>query len=182
MLERVMPSPGLLFGSVLYRSDLHQHQDLVNCFQEDFGPAIVSFPQFNPLFDYYAKEMGKKDCLRRFFVLSALPLKRETLLSAKLWAQNFELKHSIDEKRTVNFDIGFLTPENFVLATSKNYSHRTYLGEGIFTDLTYYFHEGRFQTLPWTYPDYVDSDKLEFFSWARSYLLSSLTLKDDLFN
>ncbi len=66
--------------------------------------------------------------------------------------------------------------ENFVLATTKNYSHRPYLGQNIFADLTYHFHQGQFEFLPWTYPDYRDPKKVEFLSWARSYLLHKLSL------
>jgi hypothetical protein len=69
--------------------------------------------------------------------------------------------------------VGFLSLENFILATTKNYSHRVFLGQGIFADLTYQFHNGALETFPWTYPDYLDEKKREFFTWARSYLLQA---------
>lgn len=71
----------------------------------------------------------------------------------------------------VNIDIGFLTLENFVLATTKNYSHRIFIGQNIFADLTYHFHQGEFRSLPWTYPDYLDDQKKDFIKWGRSFLL-----------
>lgn len=74
----------------------------------------------------------------------------------------------------VNADIGFLSLENFILATTKNFSHRVFLGQSIFGDLTYYFHLGELQTFPWTYPDYVDEEKKNFFTWGRGFLLQKL--------
>ena len=71
----------------------------------------------------------------------------------------------------VNVDIGFITPENFLLATTKNYAHRVFIGQNIFADLTYQCTDGVYQTLPWTYPDFKDQPKLDFLSWCRTYLL-----------
>jgi len=71
----------------------------------------------------------------------------------------------------VNLDIGFLSLENFILATTKNFSHRVYLGQGIFADLTYQFSKGELRAFDWTYPDYLDGQKRDFFTWGRSFLL-----------
>jgi hypothetical protein len=46
----------------------------------------------------------------------------------------------------------------------------------IFADLTYYFHQGKLQNFTWTYPDYLDEQKKEFFCWGRSFLLQSKAL------
>ena len=45
--------------------------------------------------------------------------------------------------------------ERLVLATGKNFSHRIYLGQGIWADLTLMFHKGDWFDLPWTFPDYA---------------------------
>jgi hypothetical protein len=58
----------------------------------------------------------------------------------------------------VNLDPGLLTPENFILATGKNFSHRVYLGNGVFADLTLVYRNGGFHPLPWTYPDYASEE------------------------
>jgi hypothetical protein len=76
----------------------------------------------------------------------------------------------------VNVDVGFPSLENFVPATTKNFTQRIYLDRGIFADLTYYFHEGDLRVQPWTYPDYRDEQKLNFFRWAaRSWSRRSST-------
>lgn len=164
-------SPGLLFGSFLYRNDLYEEKQLLNFWEELFGKSFSLVPSNNPLTGYYSKEMGEK--LSRIFFLSSTAYPRELLLSAKLQALGWEKNWAIDQKRMVNVDIGFLTAENFLLATTKNFSHRVYLGQNIFADLTYYFHQGSLQTLPWTYPDYLDDQKKDFLLWGRSFLLQN---------
>jgi hypothetical protein len=54
----------------------------------------------------------------------------------------------------VNIDPGLLLPERLVLATTKAGSHRPYLGQGIYADVTLVFHKKTYQPLWWTYPDY----------------------------
>ncbi len=174
MLETDVPSQGLLFASFLFRHDLFSMKELTYFWESHFGQSFYLIPEHNPLGQYYSKEMG--DHLSRFFGLTAMPYPREHLLSSKLLAIDWEKKWAINNERRVNIDIGFLTPENFLLATTKNYSHRVYLGQNIFADLTYYFHQGKLQNFTWTYPDYLDEQKKEFFCWGRSFLLQSKVL------
>lgn len=162
---------GLLFGSFLYRKDLYDKDTFSLWWEEAFGPSFSLVPETNPLKDYYSKEMGPD--LSRVFFLSSKSYPREFLLSTKLQALNWEENWSKEHKRTVNVDIGFLSAENFILATTKNFSHRIYLGQNIFADLTYYFHQGDLQSLPWTYPDYLDDQKKDFFRWGRAFLLQN---------
>ena len=165
------PSPGLLFGSFLFRADLYQDQFFTEFWESQFGKSFSIVPNENPLSQYYSKEMGSN--LSRIFFLSAESFPREFLLATKILSLSWEDQWRVDGNRMVNVDIGFLTAENFLLGTTKNYSHRVYMGQNIFSDLTYYFHQGELQTLPWTYPDYLDDQKKEFFSWGRSFLLQN---------
>lgn len=169
MLKTEVPSQGLLFSSFLYREDLFTEEFLTNFWEEKFGKSFGLKPSFNPLHEYYAKEMGSP--LARKFFVTTQTFPRDYLLSAKLQSLDWERNWAEDGKRRVNVDLGFLSLENFLLATTKNYSHRVYLGENIFADLTYHFHQGEILSFPWTYPDYVDEEKKQFLSWCRSYLL-----------
>lgn len=171
MLTLENPTPGLLFFSFLYRCDSFKEEDFRARVEDVYGTLFSKTPSFNPLIDYYAKEMGEAGDLHRIFFVTTTSYPREFLLTSKLLALEWEKEWSKDGKRMVNVDTGLLCAENFILATTKNYSHRLYLGQKIFADLTYQFFEGKFQTLPWTYPDYHDEEKLEFFSWCRSFLL-----------
>jgi hypothetical protein len=175
MLQTQAPSPGLLFASYLYQESCTHQKTLIKNWEDLFGSSFIFFPSFNPLTNYYSSEMGDATHLKRFFILSSTPSSRESLLSAKLRSLKMEEEQSYNGKRMVNIDPGLLTLENLVLSTTKNYSHRIYLGDHIFGDLTYQFQHGKYVTLPWTYPDYMDEEKISFFTWGRSYLHSVMS-------
>lgn len=103
---------------------------------------------------YYEREMGAP-LFRRIFAFEKL-IQQSALAQIKIKTNRIEEQYSQDGKRRVNIDPGYLVHERFVLASGKNYSHRIYLSEGIYADLTLIYHQGSFQKLPWTYPDYAD--------------------------
>lgn len=106
--------------------------------------------------DYYSKEMGGP--LYRTFLSFKPLMQRERLVEAKLFSNDVENRLAkSDGSRRINIDPGYLTDGQFILATGKNYSHRVYLGEGIFADLTLVYRDGGYQSLPWTYPDYREA-------------------------
>jgi len=67
-------------------------------------------------------------------------------------------------RRTVNLDPGYLSAENLVLATTKGYSHRPYLRDGIYAELVYIYRGGTFAPVEWTYRDYRDARSIAFFN------------------
>ena len=171
MLKTLPTPPGLLFGSFLYSSDLHTEESLLKLWTQKFGPSEIFRPEFNPLIEYYSKEMPGQ--LSRFLVSTHQSFPRQELLRSKLLTLDWERKFAVNEKRTVNIDTGFLSLENFLLATTKNYSHRIFIGDDIFADLTFEFKQGQFRPLPWTYPDYLDPQKISFLTQSRNRLLAS---------
>jgi hypothetical protein len=173
MLETIPTSPGFLFASFLYRRDLHSEEELKKIWNKDYGAFSEMTPDLNPLFNYYQKEMGTP--LSRFLLISQDLFSRDHLLLAKLRSMAWEKSYLQEGKRSLNVDIGFLSPENFLLATTKNYSHRIFLGQDIFADLTFQFQKGRFRELPWTYPDYLDEAKISFLTQERDRLLARLS-------
>ena len=102
--------------------------------------------------DYYEKEMGKG--LSRYFLLFAPLGLREELPEIKLRTNEIEMFYAPQGSRTVNIDPGYIALEQVVLATTKGYAHRLYLGKGIYGDLTLMFENGSYHCLSWTYPDY----------------------------
>lgn len=112
--------------------------------------------------EYYHAEMGAP-LHRRILALRDL-VEQDQLAGIKLATNGIEQRYAVDGKRQVNIDPGILLYERFVLATGKNFSHRIYIGQHIYADLTLVFQKGCYQVLPWTYPDYA-SDEI------RSFLL-----------
>jgi len=130
----------------------------------DFLSASGPFPYTT----YYDKEMGQG--IRRqtagFLNLVAPGL----LPDIKLRTNEIENSFSRDGKRRVNIDPGLLSPERFVLATGKNFTHRIYLRDGIFADLTLIYQKGAYSPLPWTYPDYRETEFLHYLKVLRKKL------------
>jgi hypothetical protein len=70
-------------------------------------------------------------------------------------------------RREANIDPGYLLLERLVLATGKNFSHRIYVGRGIYADLTLIYQRGAYRALPWTYPDYAGAPLGRFLAAVR---------------
>ena len=166
MSRPLPPTPGKLIISVLTA-----HRDLLRPVAEEltdrFGPLDIVGPWWPFDFTaYYQKELGSP-LMRR--MLSFKPLwAQRALPEIKLETNMLELRHGSTGRRRINLDPGLVTAERLVLATGKNFSHRIYLGKRIYGDLTLIFHQGRFQTLPWTYPDYGEEKMLAYLQRVRN--------------
>lgn len=174
MIDLVIPAPVFVFGSFLYRSDIHNKDNLIELWKEKWGESVFWENQFFPMKKYYSKEMGKEELLSRFFMVSTNLYPRDILKDSKLWAVKVEIDYLKDQKRTLNLDTGTLSLENLQLATTKIFIHRVYLGDGIFSDINYTFQNKSYQILSWTYPDYAKEDLLQFFNKMRKILHKKL--------
>jgi len=103
---------------------------------------------------YYEKEMGKP--LFRVFISFRKLADASELSTIKALTNLIERNNSLSHngKRSLNIDPGYLNPTAYILATSKNYAHRIYLGKGVFAQQELLFERSRIRTLDWTYPDY----------------------------
>jgi len=138
----------------------------------DFISAWVPFEYT----DYYHREMGS-GLGRRFLSMEEL-VRPEVLPDIKLAANDLENESMQEGRRTVNIDPGYLSAAHLILATGKGYTHRPYLRDGIYADLTLIYQEKKFSSLPWTYPDYADAEQLAMFATIRArYLLQLKMLK-----
>jgi len=136
---------------------------------EDSSPVLLlmSFSQ------YYSKEMGSG--LKRLWVSFRGTIAPESIVDLKLISNEIEHKYSVEGKRTINIDPGYVSLTNLVLVTTKNYSHRIYLGKGIYGEVTLIYRKKEgFVPLQWTYPDYKTKVALDFFNRVRTRLLEEL--------
>jgi hypothetical protein len=126
--------------------------------------------------DYYAREMGAP-LFRRLLVFQGL-IEQDSLGDAKGLTNELEGRFEENGKRTVNIDPGYLLAERFVLATGKNYTHRIYIGRGIYADLTLIYQRGCFHPLDWTYPDYAGEPIISFLTSVRDKYLCQMRESD----
>lgn len=123
--------------------------------------------------DYYKEEMGE-GLSKRMISFSDL-IWAEKISDIKLTTNDLEKDFSKDGKRIVNIDPGYLTASKIVLATTKNYSHRIYLGRGIFGDVHLKYQKHQFQANEWTYPDYKEPLVIDFFEKVRNKYMTQLS-------
>jgi hypothetical protein len=148
-------------------------ENLVTELASQFGQIDLVSPwmQFNYT-AYYEPEMGSP-LFRRVFAFKPL-ISQGDLSAFKLATNRMEHHYSQKGRRRVNIDPGYMLRERFVLASGKNFSHRVYIGGGIYADLTLIYQKGSFQKLPWTYPDYSDDGMLKFLEQVRNkYILDA---------
>lgn len=122
--------------------------------------------------NYYESEMGSP-LFRRLMSFQML-IEQEDLANIKISTNRLEEKYSRDGRRNVNIDPGYILHERFVLASGKNYTHRIYIGHGIYADLTLIYQKGAFQRLSWTYPDYADKPIMAFLTNIRNKYIVDL--------
>jgi hypothetical protein len=123
--------------------------DLAARFGEmDYQSAPVPFT----FTDYYGEEMGPE--IHRLFVSFGTLVDPAELAGIKLAANVIEDHYRESGRRMVNLDPGLLCLSRFVLATTKESSHRVPLHSGIYAEVTLMFERGSFRSVEWTYPDY----------------------------
>jgi len=103
--------------------------------------------------DYYKDETGP-DILRRFVSI-------ETLIDPGSLAE-------------INLDPGFIEPSKLILASTKNFSHRIYIGNKMYAEVTLTYDKGAWRHYVYTFPDYRQSCYHDFFTKVRTRLLEQL--------
>jgi hypothetical protein len=111
------------------------------------------------------------DGLTRNFVSFRRVFDPGSLADAKLATNRIEReladKTGDTFRRRVNLDPGYVTAAKLVLATTKDFSHRVYLRDGIYAEVTLQFGSGGPRAQPWTYPDFASGAYSEFLMKVR---------------
>ena len=138
----------------------------------DLQSDVWPFTQTN----YYNTETGE-NILRQFVSIDKLidpgslpQIKHRT----NTLEQELAAKLNTDLPRPVNLDPGIIEPSKLILATTKNYSHRIYIGQKMYAEVTLIFDKGSWHPLPYTYPDYKQQSYHDFFTKVRIRLLQQL--------
>jgi hypothetical protein len=133
--------------------------------------AFISIPFEFTQTRYYEAEMGAG--LRKYFLVMNDLVDPDRLADIKLQtnALEAELARSgrFPEQRPLNLDPGLLSLGKFILATTKDQSHRIPLREGIHAEVTLRFQSGRYEPWPWTYADYQLPFVRQFLAQAREW-------------
>ena len=133
---------------------------------------------------YYARQAGPS-ILRVFFGLAG-PVSPEWLAEAKTRTNGLEealarrlcadAASPCPWPRPVNLDPGYVALSKTVLASAKDFWHRVPLRDGVYAEVTLRWRRGaegrsgRWEPLPWTFPDYAEERYHPFLSDLRDRL------------
>lgn len=179
MWELKEPSPVKLIVGIL-ASDERCLTAAREAVLASFGPAdLVSEVWPFTQTDYYADELGPT-VLRQFLSFERLvhpgdlaEIKHRTNAIERQLATSLGLPYP----RPVNLDPGVIEPSKLILASTKNFAHRIYIGRKMYAEVTLVFDKGHWRPLPYTFPDYHRPEYQEFFSRVRSRLVQQLREK-----
>jgi hypothetical protein len=148
---------------------------------KEFGP--VDYQTETALWttsEFYKEEMGP-GILRKFIFFERLidpgdlpAIKGSTIRIEKSLA----IQTGTILRRRINLDPGYVTEAKVVLATTKDYTHRLYIGEGIYAEvaLRYVNKIRSFTPFDYTYLDYCSETYTTMFNKTRDVLRTSLQL------
>ncbi len=165
------PDPSLLVVACFSRHEVAL-TEIQGQLQQRFGPiSLISNDfEFNHT-AYYEREMGTN--LRKRFLAFHELVPSDCLAEVKNFTNALEREvaeqKQFPENRPVNLDPGLLQLGKFLLATTKDQSHRIYLGQGIYAEVTLRYHDGQFEPWPWTYADYREPAYHAFLQQAREF-------------
>jgi len=138
----------------------------------DLTSDVWPFTQTN----YYKDELGP-NALRQFVSIENLidpgnlaQIKHDTNSLEQQLADSLKLPLP----RPVNLDPGFIEPSKLILASTKNFSHRIYIGNKMFAEVTLMYEKGNWRHFEFTFPDYRQSCYQDFLTKVRTRLMEQL--------
>jgi len=164
--KKVKPFVGILL------SELSLLEKCKEALELSFGPSDIqsSIIPFSHS-DYYNAEMGNK--VSRLWISFSQLQDPVNLADWKINSNTLEdiwtINSSGKRLRQINIDPGYLSEAKIVLASTKNFSHRIYLGSGIYAEVTLTYRRSiGWQSFEWTYPDYKETAAVNFFTQLRN--------------
>jgi hypothetical protein len=168
-------NPVKLFVGILV-SEAGRLAEVESRLSTEFGAIDLRSPVIPFTFtDYYRRETGDR-ILRTFFAFERL-IEAGRLPEIKHWTNTLEAEFSgvhSEVPRPVNLDPGYIEHSKVILASTKNFYHRMYLGRGIFGEVTMHFRNNEWEFFPWTYPDYQSEEYRRFFLLLRQQYRAQL--------
>ncbi len=163
------PEKALLFIGILYAEEPY-YEKAKEALCQEFGELLFESPPMAwEHTEYYRDELGWP--ITRRFLATRRCIDPSSIVDIKLYTNELEETLSVEGKRKVNLDPGYVTASKVVLATTKNYAHRVYIAKGIYAEVTLYYRKGTFRAHDFTYRDYRSPEYIKLFEDMRNYIL-----------
>lgn len=142
-----------------------------------YGPAdLVSEIYPFDLTAYYKEEAGPS-MVRQFLSFEDLidpgrlaQIKHQT----NRMEQEIAAQLATPWPRPANLDPGYIEPSKLVLASTKNFAHRIYIGQQMYAEVTMTYNKGRWEVFPFTFPDYKSGRYNDFLNQVRDRTVRQL--------
>jgi hypothetical protein len=125
----------------------------------------------------YYKDQAGTNILRQFLSFEKL-IDPGKLAHIKIKSNKLEEKlakiAATELPRPINLDPGIIEPSKLILASTKNFSHRIYIGDNMYAELTLSYCKGVWNSFSYTFPDFKEDRYHEFLSGVREKLVSQL--------
>ncbi|MCK5506172.1 MAG: DUF4416 family protein [Thermodesulfovibrionia bacterium] len=160
------PAPVKLFVGMLSQ-DTSLFDELANKLSGIYGNIDFESPVWPwEHTTYYQEEMGAG--LKRKFIFFEKLINPGDIAETKLKTVELEKQYLNGHGgRRINLDPGYLDAAKLVLVTTKDFSHRIYLNNGIYGEVTLIYSGKDYQSLPYTFPDYRTEEYHEVFRKVR---------------
>lgn len=160
------PSPVKLFIGMLSR-ERGLFEALTERLSRAFGPVDLESPEWPWRYSrYYEEELGT-DLIRKFAFFRR-PIDPGDVSEIKILTNGLEKEYlNGSGSRRINLDPGYLDMARLVLVSTKDFSHRIYIGKGIYGEVTLIYSQGTYQPFSYTYPDYKSEEYIAVFKKAR---------------
>jgi hypothetical protein len=175
------PQPVKLFVGMI-SPQYSLFEDIKKVLQGMYGPVDMESPVWPwDHTDYYTEEMGRG--LQRKFIFFQRLIHPGAIADIKLRTAELE-RDFLNESggRRVNLDPGYLDSARVALVSTDDYSHRLYLGGGIYGEVTLIYSGNDYMVLPYSYPDFRSRQYRDLFKRARELYQAEIKkrrLKDD---
>jgi len=154
VLEPVRGRLAEVYGAADFVSDVYPF-DMTEYYVDEAGPEMVrQFVAFETLID-----PGR---------LAAI--KHATNRMEKDFAESLKTSYP----RPVNLDPGYVEPSKLVLASTKNFAHRIYIGEQMYAEVTLTYNKGTWESFPFTFPDFKSGRYDAFLNPVRQRVVAQL--------
>ena len=151
-MKPIEPDTVKFFIGILF-SDAKLLEKAICFLKEKFGEIDYTSPDFNfTVSNYYKDEMGSP-VLRKFVSFTNL-IDPGELAKTKIKTNEVENLLSVNSKRKVNLDPGYMDLNKVVLASAKYNGQKIYLYLGIYADPTLWYEKGNFHSYPYSFPDF----------------------------
>jgi len=178
------PIPAKLFAGMI-SSEPALFDECAGMLSAEYGAIdIASDAKPWSITDYYRDEMGTH--LFRKFIFFKKLIDPGALSSVKIFTNSIEKRFSVEDtvgsRRRINIDPGYVTEAKVVLASTKDFSHRLYVGDNIYAEVTlsYSSSERSFMHLPHTYFDFRTETYKLMFNASREALREALKRSQEL--